>query len=275
MKIQRISLIAVSLFMLSCATNVFTGEKTLKPVSNDKVFPVAFAQYDQVLDESNVERGTAQAQMVKRVGQNIKVAAERWLNALGHPEYLDDYDWEYSLINDDQINAWAMPGGKIAFYTGIMPIAQTETGVAVIMGHEVAHALANHGGQRMRAGQLQQAGALLTNVGGAVAGVSPETMQIMNQAYGLGSTTLGVLPFSRDHEREADKIGLYLTAIAGYDPAEGAELWKRMKAANSSNQAPPQFLSTHPSNDERIANLQRLAPVAKAEAAKYGVTSFR
>lgn len=274
MRYTRITLIAAAFLVLSCATNVFTGEKTLKPVSNDKIFPLSFAQYNQVLEESKLEQGTAEAQMIKRVGQNIKIAAERWLNALGHPEYLDGYDWEYNLIKDDQVNAWAMPGGKIAFYTGIMPIAQTERGVAVIMGHEVAHALANHGGQRARAGQLQQGGALLTNVGGAVAGASPETMQILNQAYGLSTQFGGILPFSRSHENEADKIGLILTAIAGYNPDEGAELWKRMKA-NSGGQAPPEFASTHPSNDRRIANLTQLAPIAKAEAAKYGVTTFK
>ncbi|BAO56395.1 M48 family metallopeptidase [Nonlabens marinus] len=273
MKITRLSLLAASLVVLSCATNVFTGERTLKPVANDQVFPAAFAQYNQVLEESKVVTGTAESRMITNVGQNIKNASQKWLNALGHPEYLNGYEWEYSLINDDQVNAWAMPGGKIAFYTGILPITQTETGVAVVMGHEVAHALANHGGQRMRAGQLQALGQVGLAVGGVVSGASQETQQILNQAYGLGSTTLGILPFSRAHENEADKIGLILTAIAGYNPDEGAELWKRMAARGG--QAPPEFLSTHPSNQTRIANLERLAPIAKAEAKKYGVTSFK
>ncbi|WP_124981407.1 M48 family metallopeptidase [Nonlabens xiamenensis] len=272
MKSFRITLVAISLFLASCATNVFTGERTLKPVANEQIFPAAYAQYDEFLSENKVVTGTAESQMIKTVGGKIKTAAQRWLNAIGHPEYLDGYAWEYNLVQDDQVNAWCMPGGKIVFYTGILPICQDETGVAIVMGHEVAHALANHGGQRMRAGQLQALG----QVGVAVAGSgrSQSTQQILNQAYGLGSTTLGILPFSRSHENEADKIGLYLAAIAGYNPEEGARLWQRMKA-NSGGQAPPEFLSTHPSPDTRIANLRDLAPKAKAEARKYGVTSFK
>lgn len=272
MKITHITLLAIALMLFSCKTNVFTGKKTLNFVSNEAIFPTAFAQYNQVLGESKVERGTADAEMIKRVGQNIKIAAEKWLNALGHPEYLDGYDWEYSLINDDQVNAWAMPGGKIAFYTGILPITQTERGVAVVMGHEVAHALANHGAQRMSRGQAAQIGGTL--VGVAAGGQSQTTQAIIGQAYGLGAQYGAILPFSRSSEAEADKIGLILTAIAGYDPDEGAKLWERMKA-NSGGQAPPEFMSTHPSNDSRIANLKELAPIAKAEAAKYGVTTFK
>ncbi|AZQ44285.1 M48 family metallopeptidase [Nonlabens ponticola] len=275
MKITRISLVAAMLLLFSCKTNVFTGERTLNFVSNEQIFPAAFAQYDQVLEQSTVERETAEARMVKRVGQNIKVAAERWLNALGHPEYLDGYNWEYNLIKDDQVNAWAMPGGKIAFYTGILPIAQEETGVAVIMGHEVAHALANHGAQRM---SRQQAASIVgTGVAVAASGRSQTTQQIIGQAYGLGAQYGAILPFSRKNEQEADKIGLILTAIAGYDPDEGARLWERMKANSAQNgqEAPPEFLSTHPSYDTRIQNLRKLAPIAKAEAAKYGVTTFK
>ena len=163
-----------------------------------------------------------------------------------------------------------MPGGKIVFYTGILPITQTETGVAVVMGHEVAHALADHGAQRMSAGTLQQIGA----VAGNVAIQDEKTRNTFNQAYGLTSTVGLMLPFSRGHETEADRIGLQIMAIAGYDPEEAAQLWKRMKA-KSGGQAPPEFLSTHPSNDTRIANLTAWAPLAKEEAAKFGVTKFQ
>lgn len=163
-----------------------------------------------------------------------------------------------------------MPGGKIVFYTGILPITQTETGVAVVMGHEVAHALADHGAQRMSAGTLQQIGA----VAGNVAIKNQQTLGLFNQAYGVGTQYLGMLPFSRGHETEADRIGLQIMAIAGYDPYEAAELWKRMKA-NSGGQAPPEFMSTHPSNDTRINNLTAWAPDAAAEAAKFGVTKFQ
>lgn len=264
--------LGIIVIIASCATNPFTGKKTIALVSNDQLFPASFSQYNQVLNESDVVTGTKDAEMITRVGQRIAVAAERWLNANGHQGYLEDYKWEYKLIQSEQVNAWCMPGGKIAFYTGILPIAQNETGVAAIMGHEVAHALANHGQQRMSSGILQQAGGIAVAV--ATGNESPEKQQMWMQAYGIGTTVGLALPFSRSHETEADKIGLFLMAVAGYNPDEAAELWKRMKA-NSGGQAPPEFLSTHPSNDSRIANLKALAPKAKAEAKKYGVTSFR
>jgi len=260
---------ALALF-LSCATNPFTGKKTLALVPNSELFPTAFAQYDQFLTENNVVTGTADAEMIKRVGQRIAVAAERWLDANGHQGYLKDYKWEYNLVNDKTVNAWCMPGGKIVFYTGILPIAQNETGIAAIMGHEVAHALANHGQQRMSAGMLQQLGA----VAGNVAIKDQQNRDIFNQAYGVGSQVGVMLPFSRSHETQSDEIGIILMAIAGYNPDEASELWKRMKA-NSGGQAPPEFLSTHPSNDSRINNLQQLASQAKVEAKKFGVSTFR
>lgn len=266
--------LTVTLLLSSCATNVFTGKKTLKPIANDRLFPMAFSQYDEFLDENKVVTGTSEAKMIATVGGKIKTAAQRWLNAIGHPEYLDGYEWDYRLVQDDQVNAWCMPGGKIVFYTGILPICQSETGVAIVMGHEVAHALANHGGQRMSASQWQSIVGTGVALGTQVAGVEAGTQNLINQAYGIGSQVGGMLPFSRSHETEADKIGLYLAAIAGYNPDEGALLWERMKA-NSGGEAPPEFMSTHPSNDSRIANLTSLAPAAKAEAAKYGVTSFK
>lgn len=230
---------------------------------------MAFAQYDQFLTENKVVTGTSDAQMITKVGQRISSAAERWLSANGYPGYLKDYKWEYNLVNDETVNAWCMPGGKIVFYTGILPITQTETGVAVVMGHEVAHALADHGAQRMSAGTLQQLGA----VAGNIAIKDDQTRNTFNQAYGVGSTVGLMLPFSRSHETEADRIGLQIMAIAGYDPAEAAELWKRMNAKGGD--APPEFLSTHPSNETRIANLTAWAPEAKAEAKKFGVTKFQ
>ncbi len=267
---QSITAFAAVLMFLSCTVNPFTGKKTMALVPNSQLFPTAFSQYDQFLSENKVVTGTSEAEMIKRVGQRVAVAAERWLNANGFEGYLSDYRWEYNLVEDKTINAWCMPGGKIVFYTGILPIAQNETGIAAIMGHEVAHALANHGQQRMSAGLLQQLGA----VAGNVAIQDQQSREIFNQAYGIGSTVGVMLPFSRAHETEADRIGLYIMSIAGYNPDEAAELWKRMKA-NSGGQAPPEFLSTHPSNDTRIANLKKLAPQAKSEAAKFGVTSFR
>lgn len=258
------------LLVMSCATNPFTGKKTLAFVSNAQLFPTAFAQYNQVLTESKVETGTTRADMIKRVGQRIAVAAERWLNANGQQGYLNDYKWEYNLIEEDVVNAWCMPGGKIVFYTGILPVAANETAVAAIMGHEVAHALANHGQQRMSASYIQQGLA----VAGNIAITDDNQRNAFNQYYGVGSNVLGMLPFSRSHETEADRIGLILTAIAGYNPDEAANLWRRMAQA-SGGSAPPEFLSTHPANQTRIDNLTALSPTAKAEAKKFGVSSFR
>jgi predicted Zn-dependent protease len=268
---KKIVLIAVAFLMVSaCKTNPFTGKSTLNFYSNSQMFPMAFAQYDQFLESNKVVKGTSEAEMIQRVGQRIASAAERWLDANGYPGYLKDYKWEYNLVQDETVNAWCMPGGKIVFYTGILPITQNETGVAVVMGHEVAHALADHGAQRMSAGTLQQIGA----VAGNVAIQDPEKRNMFNQAYGIGSQVGVMLPFSRSHETEADRIGLQIMAIAGYNPSEAAELWKRMKA-KSGGQAPPEFLSTHPSNDTRINNLTAWAPAAKQEARKFGVTSFK
>jgi predicted Zn-dependent protease len=262
-------ILAVFLAVVACKTNPFTGKKVLNFYPNSQIFPMAFAQYDQFLTENNVVEGTSEARMITKVGQRISSAAERWLTANGYPGYLKDYKWEYNLVKDSTVNAWCMPGGKIVFYTGILPITQGETGVAVVMGHEVAHALADHGAQRMSAGTLQQLGA----VAGNIAIQDPQKRNLFNQAYGVGSTVGVMLPFSRSHETEADRIGLQIMAIAGYNPDEAAELWKRMKA-KAGGSAPPEFLSTHPSNDTRINNLQRWAPLAKQEAAKFGVTSF-
>ncbi len=264
-----VTLFVVTLF-LACTTNPFTGKQTMALVPNSQLFPTAFAQYDQFLTENNVLRGTRDAEMITRVGQRIAVAAERWLNANGYQGYLNDYKWEYNLVDDAAVNAWCMPGGKIVFYTGILPVAENEAAIAAIMGHEVAHALANHGQQRMSAGMLQQIGA----VAGNIAIKDDRDRAMFNQYYGIGTTIGGMLPFSRSHETEADRIGLYLTAMAGYNPDEAAELWKRM-AANSGGEAPPEFLSTHPSNQTRITNLTALSPTAKAEAKKFGVASFR
>jgi predicted Zn-dependent protease len=267
---KKVIALSIFIFILSCATNPFTGKKTLALVSNDKLFPTAFAQYDQFLTENKVETGTRRANMIQRVGERIAVAAERWLDANGKQGYLKDYKWEYNLVNDPAVNAWCMPGGKIVFYTGILDVAQNETAIAAIMGHEVAHALANHGQQRMSAGYIQQGLAL----GGNILIKDDKSRQAFNQYYGVGSNVLGMLPFSRAHENESDKIGIYLMAIAGYNPDEAPELWKRM-GAKSSGKAPPEFLSTHPASATRVKNLQAEAARAKAEAKKYGVQSFR
>jgi predicted Zn-dependent protease len=272
MNIKRtLSLLGVAVFMVACATNPFTGKKTMALVPNSQIFPMAFQQYDQFLSENKVITGTAQANKIKTIGQQIATASERWLNANGYAGYLKDYQWEYNLVDDPAVNAWCMPGGKIVFYTGILPIAQNDAGIAAVMGHEVAHALANHGQQRMSAAQYQ---GLVAVAGNVALSKDPKAQEDFNKYYGLGSTVGVMLPFSRSHESEADRIGLTLMAIAGYDPIEAANLWKRMQA-NAGGQAPPEFLSTHPSSQTRINNITSWAPEAKAEARKYGVTTFK
>lgn len=268
---KSIMALGVVALLSSCATNPFTGNKTLALVPNSEIFPTAFAQYDQFLTENKVVKGTKDAEMVKRIGQKIATAAERWLDANGYQGYLKNYKWEYNLVEDKTINAWCMPGGKIVVYSGILPIAQDEAGLAAIMGHEVSHALANHGQQRMSAGMIQELGA----VAGNVAIKDQKTLALFNQAYGVGTQIGVMLPFSRSHESQADEIGLYLMAIAGYDPMEAANLWRRMSQASGSQGAPPEFLSTHPANETRIKHIEALAPQAKAEARKFGVTTFK
>ena len=254
--------------VLSCAKNPFTGKSTMALVPNSQIFPSAFQQYDQFLSENKVIKGTAEAKKIEIIGMKIKTASERWLNANGHSDYLEGYSWEYNLVDSKDVNAWCMPGGKIVFYTGILPVCKDDAGIAAVMGHEVAHALANHGQQRMSAGLVQQLGAVGAQV--AVGNKSQETQQLVMQAYGVGTQVGGMLPFSRSHESEADMIGLTLMAIAGYDPVNAVKLWERMSAL-SSGSAPPEILSTHPSNETRIRDLTNLIPQAKAEAAKFGV----
>jgi predicted Zn-dependent protease len=255
-------------FVFSCSTNPFTGKQSLNFVSNSQLFPSSFQQYGTFLKENKVLVGTTDSRRVENVGMKIRSAAERWLKAKGLAEYLNGYQWEYKLIENKEVNAWCMPGGKIVVYSGILPVTRDDAGLATVMGHEVSHALANHGAQRMSAAQLQQIGAV--GVAVATGSKSAEQQQMWQQYYGLGSQVGVMLPFSRNHETEADKIGLTLMAIAGYDPELAISFWERMAASSSGNK-PPEFLSTHPADATRIANLRKLIPEAKAEALKFGV----
>lgn len=269
MKTVLKSIVIVAITVVSCAKNPFTGKSTMAFVPNSQIFPSAFQQYGQFLSENKVLKGTADAKRITTIGTKIKTASERYLNAVGKSDYLKDYAWEYNLVDSKEVNAWCMPGGKIVFYTGILPICKDDAGIAAVMGHEVAHALANHGQQRMSAGLLQQLGAVGTQI--AVGNKNEQTQALAMQAYGAASQVGAMLPFSRAHESEADMIGLTLMAIAGYDPINAVKVWERM-SAQSGGQAPPEILSTHPSNQTRINELTALLPQAKAEAAKFGVT---
>lgn len=250
----------VGLLVYGCAKVPVTGRSQLNLVSNEEIIPLSFQSYQQVLDSANISTSD-QAAMVKNVGKKIQVAVEEYMEMNGWSDQLAGFKWEFNLIEDDIVNAWAMPGGKVAFYTGIMPICRDELGVAVVMGHEVAHAIANHGRERMSQGLLANMG--LSTVGAAMGQNPSLTSQIFLRSVGVG-TQIGMLKFSRTHESEADKIGLVFMAMAGYDPNEAPKFWQRMQE-NSGGQAPPEWLSTHPSHERRIQELKEAIP----EAMKY------
>jgi predicted Zn-dependent protease len=260
-------ILGLYIVVLGCVTNPITGKSTMALVGNDELFLSSFQQYDEFLKEQRVVSGTEEALLVERVGARIRGAAEKWLNAEGRGDYLKDYRWEYKLVLDDTVNAWCMPGGKIVVYTGILPATQTEAGLAAVMGHEVSHALLNHGQQRMSAGILQELGATGINI--FTANQSAKTRALAMTVYGAGSQLFGTLPFSRSHENEADHIGLILMAIAGYNPEEAVSFWNRMSALSAGGGA-PEFLSTHPSDVTRIRNLRGWIPEAKERAAELG-----
>jgi predicted Zn-dependent protease len=243
----------------ACATVAVTGRSQLSLVSNSELIPMSTAEYQKVLKEGKLSTNAQQAEMVKRVGAKIKLAVEQYMASKGSSDQLAGFAWEFNLLDDDAVvNAWCMPGGKVAFYTGIMPICQDELGVAVVMGHEVAHAIANHGAERMSQQMVAQMG--LSTLGGAMSQNPSLTKDIFMQAVGTG-TQIGMLKFSRQHESEADHIGLIFMAMAGYDPNTAPAFWERMTTM-SGGQQPPEFLSTHPSHETRVKDLQGWIPEA-------------
>ena len=241
------------LVLYSCATVPVTGRRQLSLVPNSEILPLSYDQYTQVLKENKLSNNQQWTTMVKNVGSRIKDAVELYMKQKGLSDQLNGYSWEFNLIESETINAWCMPGGKVAFYTGIMPICQDEKGVAVVMGHEVAHAIANHGRERMSEGLVANLG--LSSLSAAMGQNPTMTQQLLLQSVGIG-TQLGMLSFSRTHESEADEIGLIFMAMAGYDPREAPKFWQRMEA-KSNGQRPPEFLSTHPHPSTRIADLNK------------------
>jgi len=214
-------------------------------------------------DLANVKK---QAEMVKRLGEDIKNAAKRWYAYIGEPNYLNDYKWEYNLVFDKQVNAWCMPGGKIVVYTGILDVTENEDALATVMGHEVAHALLNHGRQRVSAAYLQQLGLAAASLTASAMGADNQTSSLLLTALGVGSTLFGTLPFSRENESEADHYGLILMAIAGFDPEASVPFWRRMDALSGGT---IEFLSTHPSSKTRANDLKNKSiPEAQRKAAK-------
>jgi predicted Zn-dependent protease len=265
---KLIALLSIALLALACKTVPITGRSQVRLLPESTMNSMSFTQYDQFLNENKVVTNTAQAQTVKRVGDRIRRAAEVYFAANNMSEALNDFRWEFNLVEDPTVNAWCMPGGKVVIYTGIMPIAQGENGLAVIMGHEVAHALAHHGNERMSQQMAVQMGGMALSE--ALSSKPQQTQSLFMTAYGIGSQVGALLPFSRTHESEADKIGLYLMAVAGYDVDEAPRFWERMQAG-AGGQAPPEFLSTHPSPTTRQTNLKKWANDARQFATEYSI----
>lgn len=243
----------------SCASAPVTERRGLRLVPDSELTSMSFQEYNNVLKKSKLSTDTAKVSMVRRVGQRVAAASEELLEETGRGSDIRNYKWEFNLIEDDKtVNAWCMPGGKVAVYTGLLPIAQDENGLAVVMGHEVAHAIAKHGNERMSQGLLAQFGAIGLSL--ALARSPGLTSDIFMQAYGVGTQVGFLLPYSRLHESEADRIGLVLMAKAGYDPRGAVALWQRMSAKGGSR--PPEFLSSHPAPESRIRDIESLIPEA-------------
>lgn len=257
---NKIVVIVLALTLLhGCATVPVTGRKQLSLVSSAEINQMSAQQYQEVIAKGPLSNNREQTEMVKRVGVRIQKAVEQYMSQKGASAQLAGFNWEFNLIQDDKtVNAWCMPGGKVAFYTAILPICKDELGVAVVMGHEVAHAIANHGAERMSQGLLAEFG--MSTLSAAMGQNPSATQQIFMQAVGVG-TNVGMLKFSRSHESEADHMGLIFMAMAGYDPASAPKFWERMATLSGGSQ-PPEFLSTHPSHDTRIKDLEGWIPEA-------------
>ena len=230
-------------------------------MSDTEVQTMAASEYQQFLTANKVVSASVSkdAEMVRRVGARLTAAITAYYTAQGKPNVLDGYKWEYNLVDSKDVNAWCMPGGKIVVYTGLLPITQNEAALAVVMGHEITHALAQHGNERMSMGLVQQLGGVALSV--ALANKPAETQNMFMSAYGVGSNVGVMLPFSRKDEFEADKFGLNFAAMAGYNPQEAIPLWERMEKAGGGNK-PPEFLSTHPAEGNRIERLKQQMPEA-------------
>lgn len=262
-KIAIIGIAALSLGISSCSTVPLTGRSRLSLVDDTQLQQQAAIGYAQLLSDPQtkvVASSSSQTQMVKRVGSKIAAAVTKYMNDNGYGDQIANYKWEFNLIESPEINAWCMPGGKVAVYTGILKVTQNEAGLATVMGHEVAHAIAQHSAER--ASQM-----VVAQAGGAAVGVASSNSKFadyINAAYGIGGQ-LTILSYGRKQELEADKMGLSFMAMAGYNPSSAVGFWQRMAEASANSAKPPAFLSTHPTDDARIAQIQRDLP----EAMKY------
>lgn len=250
--------VVLAVMVISCATVPITGRRTLNLIPSSQINSMSLSQYEKFLESNKLSDNVEQTAMVKNVGLKIQRAVERYFESEGMASYLKSYAWEFNLVEDSLVNAWCMPGGKVVVYTGLLPVAQDEAGLAVVMGHEIAHAIANHGNERMSQGLLIQMGGLALSQ--AIKNKPAETQNLFMSAFGAGATIGALLPFSRLHESEADRLGLIFMTMAGYDPNQAVSFWERMSAGKSGS--PPEFLSTHPSDETRIRKIKETIPEA-------------
>ena len=258
---QALFLTALFVFMSSCTVNTLTGAQQITIVTGSEMPSMTLRQYNELLKTHTViaPAKDANAAMVQRVGKKLAAAVNKYYTEKNKVAELSGYTWEYNLVKDSAVNAWCMPGGKIVVYTGILPVTKNETALAVVLGHEVSHALLQHGNQRMSESMIQQLGGQALSV--LLSNKPKETQDLFLNAYGVGTQIGIMLPFSRKHELEADRFGLIWAAMAGYDPNEAIAFWERMQKS-SSGQKPPEFLSTHPSDETRIEKIKSYLPEA-------------
>jgi predicted Zn-dependent protease len=259
-KTSIVILVLLAFIIAACSTVPITGRRQLSLVSKGEMQSMSYQQYGQFLKSNKLSTNKTATDMVKRVGTRIEKAVETYFASQGMTSQLDGYKWEFNLVEDTTVNAWCMPGGKVVVYTGLLPVTKTETGLAVVLGHEIAHAVADHGGERMSQEMLAQLGG--TVLSELMKEKPQETQNLWLSVYGVGAQYGALLPFSRTHESEADHLGLIFMAMAGYEPGEALTFWQRM-AASSKGGSVPEFMSTHPSDETRIADLKNLLPEAR------------
>ena len=243
--------------IVACSKNAITGRQQLKLLPESELRSAATSQYQEFLSSNKVVStgSNRDAEMVSRVGERIVKAVQGYLASKNQSKLIEGYQWEYHLVDSKEVNAWCMPGGKIVVYTGWLPYTQNEAALAAVMGHEVAHAVLQHGNERMS--QQMAAQGLGTGLALALSSKPAATQNAMMAAFGAGAQVGVLLPFSRKHELEADRFGLIWAAMAGYNPREAIALWERMEKAAGSGQKPPEILSTHPSEGRRIDQLNK------------------
>ncbi|MDD5570368.1 MAG: M48 family metallopeptidase [Bacteroidales bacterium] len=257
--IKKIIIISVLFAFISCAKVPITGRKQVKMLPESTLIQMGLTSYrDFISKNPPAPSNDKNTIMVKNAGTKITQAVTQFLKGSKQSKRIEGFKWEYNLVNDPTVNAWCMPGGKVVVYSGILALTQDETGLAVVMGHEIAHAVCRHGNERMSQQILIQLGGI--GLALAMSQKPQETQNIFLMCYGVGGT-LGSLAYSRVHEYEADKLGLIFMAMAGYNPEVAVSFWQRMAAMGGAK--PPQFLSTHPSDENRIKELRAFLPTAK------------